>query len=56
MEISLIRKPFNSGINLEVLSWPQSNAEGCVRTNDDATSAIKNLHATDPLTSITIGN
>lgn len=30
--------------------------QGCIRTNDAATSFINNLNSTDPLTSITIGN
>lgn len=35
---------------------PSSNTMGCVRSTDEATRAIGNLHGVDPLTSITIGD
>jgi len=33
---------------------PQSRTQGCIRTTDDATRAIRDLHAIDPLTIITV--
>ena len=35
-------------------SGPQSKTLGCIRTTDDATDFLRNLHQTDPLNTITV--
>ncbi|NJD87714.1 MAG: RHS repeat-associated core domain-containing protein [Betaproteobacteria bacterium] len=35
---------------------PSSRTEGCIRTTDEGTGAIRDMHSSDPLTYITVGS